>query len=1022
MRRKMKNKSPRFFVRPLIILPVLLLFLSFFVSAAVITPVTFNGTSVTKGYPSVDGNYLVWSDDREGGMYATFLYFLNNGTETQISPATSFDPQNPRVSGSLVAYQDNSAGEADIFVYDISSGNTLRITDDPMVPHIFPAISGNRIVWMDYRDDPLSPKIYANGTSPGSEAALSLSVSDQDSPAMYGDLVVWQDNRNANWDIYLYNLTSNEEIQVTDDGNDQTNPAIYGNRIVWTDSRNTPSEIYINGTSPGSEYSLTPDGPADNCITPSIHGSKVVWRQGDTSIYMNDTSLASGSLIPVDTLPGSYPADKPDLSYDPVYGDRVVWLETSSHEIYLSTSGSSDACPVANFTHDFTGGAAPVAVHFTDQSVPAGASYWLWDFGDGTSSRLQNPSHQYTDNISYQVSLVTGNPSCRNMTVETDSVVVGRPVADFTASPTSDIVPAIITFTDRSSGSPDTWLWDFGDGTSSTVQNPVHTYTVPGTYTVTMTATNAFGSSERTRAGYINALNGANIIANTSIDGLSITNCGGPQTITVDTLVLTASLAPNTSVLEITPPVDSGFSTITVYSFDGVGFADAGNVITGNVTGVHLETRGINPRGFSETIGGSRITVSYAADLASYPCNALLRTVIWENAVAADNASFQKIALGSNFAHYSGTAYTTRITKTNFPEVTSARFRMSVDAGWIASFTDGRNQTYIERISDDRTVGEVLDTRFVSHDAVNNVDYFEAESPRGLSTFGLSALSGSGNPFQLITLSVTSHVNPPAQELPSSDSDSGMPGGGGGGIAPAKIIVPTTMPTPALTPQPPDPGTSAKVYTNPQGVVSQATRLVSTDGRAEIILGEGIVAKDAAGKPLEQITMRAIPAGSLPPVPSGSAFTFAGMAYEIGPDSATFLPPGAVTFKLSQAQWGLDYTVRSFDHKTGTWVDLPTTLDAVSGTVTVEVSHFCCFALFTSPVTGPPTPVATLLPVPAAPQVKAQPPTTAVSIFMSMIGWAADLMVNNAIVLAGVLILIIAVYFVRQGRFPGSGQ
>jgi len=146
------------------------------------------------------------------------------------------------------------------------------------------------------------------------------------------------------------------------------------------------------------------------------------------------------------------------------------------------------------------------------------------------------------------------------------------------------------------------------------------------------------------------------------------------------------------------------------------------------------------------------------------------------------------------------------------------------------------------------------------------------------------------------------------------------------------------------------------------------------------------------------------------------------MAYEIGPDSATFLPPGAVTFKISQAQWGLDYTVRSFDHKTGTWVDLPTTRDAAAGTVTVEVSHFCCFALFTSPVAGPPTPVATPLPVPAAPLVKAQPPTTAVSIFMSMIGWAADLMVNNAIVLAGVLILIIAVYLVRQGRFPGSGQ
>jgi PKD repeat protein len=789
------------------------------------------------------------------------------------------------------------------------------------------------------------------------------------------------------------------------------------------DFRNGNPEIFINGTTPDSEYSLTPNEPAISHAYPSICGSKVVWQQGSSGILMNDTSLSSDALIPVDTIPGSVPT-MPKLSYDPTYGDRVVWQESSSgDDIYLFTSGVAGECPVANFTHDFAGGAAPVTVHFTDQSTPPGASHWFWDFGDGSSSVLRNPSHHFIDNLSYDVSLTAGNPYCRNTSMETGSVVVGRPVAGFTASPTSDIVPAIITFTDRSSGTPDTWLWDFGDGGSSTEQNPVHTYTVPGTYTVTMTATNAFGSSEKTRTGYINALKGANVLANTSIDGLTITNCGGPQTITVDTLVLTASLTPNTSVLAITPPVDRGFSTITVYSFDEIGFAEAGNTITGNVTGVRLETREIKPQGFSETVGGSRISISYAADLASYPCNALLRTVIWENAVAEDNVSFQTIALGSNFAHYSGTAYTTRITKTNFPTVASARFRMSADSGWVASFTDGRNQTYIERISDDRTVGEVLDTGFISHDAVNNVDYFEAESPRGLSTFGLSALSGSGNPFQLITLSVTSHVNPPAPELPQADSaDSGMPGGGSGKIAPAQIIVPTTMPAPTPTILLTDPGTSAKVYTNAQGRVSQETRLVSTDGRAVVVLGEGITALDAAGKPLEQITMKAIPAGSLPSVPSGSAFSFGGMAYEIGPDGATFSQPLSLSFMLSQAQWGQDYTVRSFDAATGTWLDLPTALDAATGTITATVSHFCCFALFTSPITAPPTPVPAPLPVPAPAVMKAQPPASAVSIFMSMMGWAAGLMLDNAPVLGVVLILVIAVYLVRQGKFPGSGK
>ena len=1000
---------------------VLVWLIACWVSAGVITPLTFDGNIVTHDSPAIDGNRIVWSDNREG-LYATYLYDSLAGNETRISPADSMNPQYPRISGDLVVYQDDNMLFSDIFLYNILSGETTAITNDPLVEHKYPAISGTRIVWEDHRSG--TPVIYLHDTSSSTESVVSSSLSAQTNPDISGDLVVWEDDRNGNQDIYLYNLSSAEEIQITDDPGDQTKPAIYGNRIVWMDSRNgVTSEVFINGTAPGLEHSLTPDAIAVNHQDPAIWGMKVVWQHGDSAIYMNDTSLGPSSLVPIDTLPDSIPTD-PKISYTSVYGDRVVWKETSLSEIFLYTSGSSDTCPVANFTHDFAGGAAPVTVQFTDQSAPAGTTHWFWDFGDGTSSTLQNPSHRYTDNISYDVSLTAGNPYCRNKTIGTGSVVAGRPVADFTATPTSDIVPAVITFTDRSSGSPETWLWDFGDGDTSLDQNPVHTYAAFGTYTVSMTAANTYGSSVRTRTGYITVLKGANRVANTTIDGLTISHCAGPQSITVDTTELPSSVTPNSSVLELTPPADRGFLRIIIYAFDGTGFSQAGDIITGNVTGVRLETEEINPQGLSDTIGGSRISVSYSADLASYPCNALLRTTIWENAIAADNTSFQKIAMDSHFSHYSGTAYTTKITKTNFPTPDAARFRMSVDSDWVASFPDGRNQTFIERIADDRTVGEVLGTEFVSHDPGNNLDYFEAESPLGLSTFGLSSLSGSGNPFQLITLSVTSHVDPPVPDKPSSVPDSGMPGGGG--VAAPQIVIRTTTPTPPPTKALPDPGTSARVYTNADGVVTQETRLRSTDDRAMIVIGEGIFARNVSGKPLEEITLRALSPENLPADPSGSAFTFAGMAYEIGPDGATFSPPISLTFALSQAQWGLDYTIRSYDRKSGTWVDLPKKLDAATGTVTAEVSHLCYFALFTRPVTAPPTPVvtpgATPLPLPAALQVKARPPTTAVSIVISMIGWAADLMMNNVIVLAGIIILVIAAYVVRQGKLPGSGR
>jgi PKD repeat protein len=83
------------------------------------------------------------------------------------------------------------------------------------------------------------------------------------------------------------------------------------------------------------------------------------------------------------------------------------------------------------------------------------------------------------------------------------------PTASFTASPTSGPTPLAVQFTDTSTGSPTSWAWDFGDGGTSTSQNPNHTYTVAGTYTVSLTATNAAGSSTATQTGLITASPGS---------------------------------------------------------------------------------------------------------------------------------------------------------------------------------------------------------------------------------------------------------------------------------------------------------------------------------------------------------------------------------------------------------------------------------------------------------------------------------------------------------------------------------
>jgi len=77
------------------------------------------------------------------------------------------------------------------------------------------------------------------------------------------------------------------------------------------------------------------------------------------------------------------------------------------------------------------------------------------------------------------------------------------PTASFSAAPTSGAAPLGVQFTDTSSGSPTSWAWDFGDGATSSAQNPSHTYTAAGAYTVTLTASNSVGSDTATRTGLI---------------------------------------------------------------------------------------------------------------------------------------------------------------------------------------------------------------------------------------------------------------------------------------------------------------------------------------------------------------------------------------------------------------------------------------------------------------------------------------------------------------------------------------
>ena len=99
----------------------------------------------------------------------------------------------------------------------------------------------------------------------------------------------------------------------------------------------------------------------------------------------------------------------------------------------------------------------------------------------------------------------TGIPMASNIAQGAFNVI-GVPSAEFTANTTSGTGNVSVQFTENSTNSPTSWLWDFGDGSTSTEQNPIHNYTKPGKYTVSLTATNAGGNNTVTKTEYINVI------------------------------------------------------------------------------------------------------------------------------------------------------------------------------------------------------------------------------------------------------------------------------------------------------------------------------------------------------------------------------------------------------------------------------------------------------------------------------------------------------------------------------------
>lgn len=212
---------------------------------------------------------------------------------------------------------------------------------------------------------------------------------------------------------------------------------------------------------------------------------------------------------------------EPAVSYHWDFGDgNTSNLPTPTHTfdsgiytiklIIITASGCTDTViannairvgvkPVSNFSANPLSACANTRIDFTDLSQ-GDITRWLWFFGDGGTSTVQNPSHVYADTGFFTVTLIVFNLGCPDTLILEDYIYIKPPIAKL-----NYVIDCSQKYTRAFTGSrsigADTYEWNFGDGTTSTQADPVHTYSTAGTYSVTLRVTNTESGcqSERTR-------------------------------------------------------------------------------------------------------------------------------------------------------------------------------------------------------------------------------------------------------------------------------------------------------------------------------------------------------------------------------------------------------------------------------------------------------------------------------------------------------------------------------------------
>jgi beta propeller repeat protein len=279
-------------------------------------------------YFDLDGKQLVWLNTwaerkSEEKLVRNRIYLMNlsDNTTRMISGTPGINHEytfRPPVSLSGRSVVWSEIGKNNLFLYDTVTGRERALTSDGSSPDLqrenaFPQVDGDRVVWSKrkpYSSANDQDIVFLNLTT-GILQDICTSQADQTDPAISGQRVVWTDKRNEPWDgdIYLFDMGTGVETPVCTEKGLQQRPKISGDIIVWMDYRDGNPVVYLYNISSGNETRISRDlFVAD---APLLSDNLVVWqdysifdrrdeRVGTIVVYNTDTGVRE--ILPTGTM------------------------------------------------------------------------------------------------------------------------------------------------------------------------------------------------------------------------------------------------------------------------------------------------------------------------------------------------------------------------------------------------------------------------------------------------------------------------------------------------------------------------------------------------------------------------------------------------------------------------------------------------------------------------------------------------------------------------------------------------